>query len=139
MWIHAVMAMTFSQKARIPELDIVCERASNSAACSCQRHILMSSVSVPQCARCPTLQRVPEDTKAAGYRTWLGFYKGYCGKIGWSPEELVQQANYFSEVIGERNGKIASIMWNRTGMLGSGRALHAALQGISRHDAGVLL
>jgi hypothetical protein len=59
-----------------------------------------------QCALCPTLQRVPEDTKAAGYRTWLGFYKGYCGKIGWSPEELVQQANYFSEVIGERGGSV---------------------------------
>ena len=57
---------------------------------------------MPYRALRPTLQRVPEDTKAAGYRTWLGFYKGYCGKIGWSPEELVQQANYFSEVIGER-------------------------------------
>lgn len=46
------------------------------------------------------LQRVPEDTKAAGYRTWLGFYKGFAGKLGWSAEELVQQANDFSQIIG---------------------------------------
>lgn len=44
---------------------------------------------------------MPEDTKAAGYRTWLGFYKGFCGKIGWSAEDLVQQANFFSQVIGK--------------------------------------
>ncbi len=45
-------------------------------------------------------QGVSEDTKAAAYRTWLGFMKGFAGKLGWSAEELVQQANFFSTTIG---------------------------------------
>ena len=46
-------------------------------------------------------QAVSEDTKAAAYRTWLGFYKSFAGKLGWSSEELVQQANYFAtDIIG---------------------------------------
>ena len=49
----------------------------------------------------PGPQNVAEDTKAAAYRTWLGFYKGFAGKLGWSPEELVQCANFFSQTIGE--------------------------------------
>ncbi len=47
------------------------------------------------------MQAVSGETKAAAYRTWLGFYKGFAGKLGWSPEELVQQANYFAtDIIG---------------------------------------
>ncbi len=39
-------------------------------------------------------------TKERAYGTWLGFYKGYAGKLGWDSAELVQAANHFSEVIG---------------------------------------
>ena len=47
------------------------------------------------------LARVPLETKERAYATWLGFYKGFVGKLRWDSTELVQMANYFSEVIGE--------------------------------------
>ena len=39
-------------------------------------------------------------TKERAYGTWLGFYKGYAGKLGWDSAQLVQEANHLSEVIG---------------------------------------
>jgi len=39
-------------------------------------------------------------TKERAYGTWLGFYKGYAGKLGWDSAALVQEANHFSGVIG---------------------------------------
>ena len=46
------------------------------------------------------LRGVELATKERAYGTWLGFYKGYAGKLGWDSAELVQAANQFSEVIG---------------------------------------
>ena len=90
-----------------------------------------------QCVSMPTLQHVPEDTKAAGYRTWLGFYKGFAGKIGWSPEELVQQANYFSEVIGECGANSGCVGMDYF----AGGRLHGKLlcRAVEAHELGVLL
>ena len=42
-------------------------------------------------------------TKERAYGTWLGFYKGYAGKLGWDSAALVQEANHFSGVIGAAN------------------------------------
>lgn len=46
------------------------------------------------------LNSTPLETKERAYATWLGFYKGFTGKLGWDSAELVQAANYFSTVIG---------------------------------------
>lgn len=60
-----------------------------------------STISTIQPTIDEALQGVSADTKASAYRTWLGFYKGFAGKLGWQPEELVQQANYFAtDIIG---------------------------------------
>lgn len=36
------------------------------------------------------------ESKGTAYRTWLGYYKQYCGKIGWKSEQLVQMGNSFA-------------------------------------------
>lgn len=51
------------------------------------------------------LTRLSESSKGAAYQSWLGFYKSSLKWIGWSAEHLVQQANFFSETIGEGFGQ----------------------------------
>lgn len=110
MWTHAMPAVGPGNSPVHQTLLLCAHPLSHPLHCMCyaavsswvRRCLHAAGAALSFHGPCPTLQRVPEDTKAAGYRTWLGFYKGYCGKIGWSPEELVQQANYFSEVIGEQ-------------------------------------
>ena len=48
------------------------------------------------------LRRVDPESKAAAYRTWLGFYKTHVRACGWDLPQLVQQANHFAEVVGAR-------------------------------------
>ena len=45
------------------------------------------------------LLRVPDDTKEMAYQAWLGFYNSQ-GKLPWSKEQLVQQANNYSAIMG---------------------------------------
>ena len=40
-------------------------------------------------------------TKGCAYQAWMGFYNSYKKFLRWSPEQLVQQANYFSRTLGE--------------------------------------
>ena len=40
--------------------------------------------------------RVSEETRAQTYQAWLGYYNGMLGKLKWSKEELVRQANLLS-------------------------------------------
>jgi ATP-dependent RNA helicase MSS116 len=47
------------------------------------------------------LARVQDSSKTSAYQAWLGFYNSYKSKLRWTPEHLVQQANYFSQTIGE--------------------------------------
>lgn len=46
------------------------------------------------------LRRVDPKTAEQTYQAWLGYYNGSLRKLGWSKEQLVQQANFFSQVIG---------------------------------------
>lgn len=46
------------------------------------------------------LRRVDSKTAEQCYQAWLGYYNGSLRKLGWSKEQLVQQANFFSAVIG---------------------------------------
>lgn len=46
------------------------------------------------------LARVQDSSKTSAYQAWLGFYNSYKSKLRWTPEHLVQQANYFSQTIG---------------------------------------
>merc|ERR1711865_1365020 len=39
------------------------------------------------------VSKVPKDVKQKAYLAWLGQMKGEAGKLGWSKEELVRQAN----------------------------------------------
>ena len=34
------------------------------------------------------------------YRTWLGFYKGFCKLCGWDNAGVVAAANHYAEVLG---------------------------------------
>jgi hypothetical protein len=34
------------------------------------------------------------------YRTWLGFYKGFCKLCKWDPTRLVQAANHYAATLG---------------------------------------
>ena len=44
---------------------------------------------------------VPEKTKAQTYSAWLGFYKPFCRKMGLTPAQLVQMANFLAtDVLG---------------------------------------
>lgn len=47
------------------------------------------------------LARIPESSKTTAYQAWLGFYNSFKSKLRWTPAELVQQANYFSQTIGQ--------------------------------------
>ena len=47
------------------------------------------------------LANIPETSKTSAYQAWLGFYNSFKSKLRWSPAELVQQANYFSQTIGQ--------------------------------------
>ena len=42
-----------------------------------------------------------EQSKVKAYQAWLGFYNSFKGKLRWTPEQLVQQANIFSQSIGK--------------------------------------
>ena len=35
------------------------------------------------------------------YRTWLGFYKGFCKLCGWDNAGVVAAANHYAKVLGE--------------------------------------
>ena len=63
------------------------------------------------------LARVDVRTKEQAYVAWLGFYNGSCGKMGWSKEVLVQNANrYALEVLGCPG--LPGIMKKTVGMMG---------------------
>lgn len=47
------------------------------------------------------LASIPESSKTSAYQAWLGFYNSFKSKLRWTPAELVQQANYFSQTIGQ--------------------------------------
>lgn len=47
------------------------------------------------------LASIPESSKISAYQAWLGFYNSFKSKLRWTPAELVQQANYFSQTIGQ--------------------------------------
>ena len=47
------------------------------------------------------LASIPESSKISAYQAWLGFYNSYRKALHWSPEQLVHQANYFSQTIGQ--------------------------------------
>lgn len=47
------------------------------------------------------LAHIPDSSKTSAYQAWLGFYNSYKSKLRWTPAELVQQANYFSQTIGQ--------------------------------------
>ena len=47
------------------------------------------------------LASIPESSKSSAYQAWLGFYNSFKSKLRWTPAELVQQANYFSQTIGQ--------------------------------------
>jgi ATP-dependent RNA helicase MSS116 len=50
------------------------------------------------------LARVDYETKAQAYRTWLGFYKGFCKMCGWTPADLVAAANRYAASLGCTGG-----------------------------------
>ena len=63
------------------------------------------------------LARVDVRTKEQAYVAWLGFYNGSCGKMGWSKETLVQNANrYAIEVLGCPG--LPGILKKTVGMMG---------------------
>ena len=47
------------------------------------------------------LARIEDSTKSSAYSAWLGFYNSFKKALRWTPEQLVQQANYFSQTIGQ--------------------------------------
>ena len=49
-----------------------------------------------------------EQSKVKAYQAWLGFYNSFKGKLRWTPEQLVQQANIFSQSIGKPLSRLAS-------------------------------
>lgn len=46
------------------------------------------------------LRRIDPKTCEQAYQAWLGYYNGSVRKLGWSKEQLVQQANFYSQVLG---------------------------------------
>lgn len=47
------------------------------------------------------LARVGDSSKTSAYQAWLGFYNSFKKPLRWTPEQLVQHANQFSQTIGE--------------------------------------
>ncbi|CAN0077585.1 unnamed protein product, partial [Discosporangium mesarthrocarpum] len=41
------------------------------------------------------LQRMKKESVVCAYQAWLGFYNGHLRKIGWTKDELVEQANHW--------------------------------------------
>ena len=42
------------------------------------------------------LDAVGNEPKVAAYQAWMGYYKGFLRTMGWSPSELVEQANEYA-------------------------------------------
>lgn len=46
------------------------------------------------------LAKVDYSSKSSAYQAWLGFYNSFKKPLRWTPEQLVQHANQFSQTIG---------------------------------------
>lgn len=75
----------------------------------CSQLLLLQELAESQALAQQGFARLSDASKGSAYQAWLGFYNSFKKPLRWTPEQLVQQANAFSQTIGEPQADVAAV------------------------------